>query len=670
MKIVYLYDSLAIWGGIERVLIDKMNHLVNHPSGYEIYVITANQGTHAIPYHMDERICHIDLNIGIHKKYRFVGLKRFREGARLNKLYNFSLKKVLNEIDPDLLICTASQDISNLIKIKGRIPLLVESHANFMNPDKIWRKIQRLINNYTIGKADAVIALTEGDAANWRIVSKNVHVIPNIVHLNKTGKYSNCISKNIIFVGRFTRQKGIDRLLEIWKKVHAAFPDWHLNMYGEGELWQHYYDKAAELDININISKPVHNIFDKYLESSMLLMTSYYEPFGLVVPEAMSCGLPVVAFDCPYGPGDIIKDGINGFLINDDDIDMYVDRVCLLISNEKQRQLMGKNAIATSNKYSSEEILPIWLTMFQRFKKQKMITFDINKPIPLVYWNVPNFGDLLSPYIVARLSKQEVKHRECYRGLRYVCLETIKRITRYVPKSLYSINSPLQCNLLGVGSIISWGNGNSIVWGSGFMNSADGFKGEKAIYAVRGKYTDQKLQAMGFEGCNVYGDPALLLPLLIDGADSKKHTIGLVPHITETDYFIKHFSDKIKVIDLRTNDIEKVVSEITSCERILSTSLHGIITAHAYGIQALWIKKHFINTDGFKFKDYFSSVGITEYDGITGFEDLIGDKQKCLQLFDDYKNASLPTEDLSVIRQNLLNAAPFRVINSIDNSRT
>lgn len=281
--------------------------------------------------------------------------------------------------------------------------------------------------------------------------------------------------------------------------------------------------------------------------------------------------------------------------------------------------------------------------------------------ISLVYWNVPNFGDILSPFIVERLSGKEIQHRECYRGLRYVFLETLKRLTGYIKKPLSSINYPFQNNIHAVGSIVSWGNGSSTIWGSGFMNESDGFKGEAKVLAVRGEYTNEKLQKMGFSGSNVYGDPALLLPLLYEPKSNKDYKLGIIPHMSEVDYFINNYGDTNKIIDLRTFDVERIIDEICSCEYILSTSLHGIIVAHAYGIPALWIKKHYINTDGFKFRDYFSSVHIDIYDGFESFEELIGDENKMKQFFGNHSKLSQPDCDMGELRRKLLNAAPFKI---------
>ena len=107
----------------------------------------------------------------------------------------------------------------------------------------------------------------------------------------------------------------------------------------------------------------------KHVKSSILLMTSLYEPFGLVLPEAMSCGLPVVAFDCPYGPADIITDGVDGFLIEGRDINAYADKVCLLIENVELRKKMGQAAILSAKRYDKTYIMPQWESLFKELVK-------------------------------------------------------------------------------------------------------------------------------------------------------------------------------------------------------------------------------------------------------------------------------------------------------------
>lgn len=358
MKIVYLYSSLAIMGGVERVLVDKMNYLVNY--GYEVYIITADQGQHPISYKLNERVRFYDLQILFYTQYQYCGWKRLQEGKRLNHLYHQRLKEKLAVIHPDIIVCTTSQDIYRLLCIKGNTPLVVESHNNFSHQDTWWHRLQNLVNNYWIGKADILVALTHADAINWQRVCRNVHVIPNVVHLNNTGRYSNCTNKRAIFVGRLVEQKGLPDLIKVWRIVNQRHPDWQLDVYGNGQM-------ESIPEIKIFVHPPTEDIMEEYVNSSILLMTSIFEPFGLVLPEAMSCGLPVVAYDCPYGPAEIITDSDDGFVVNNRDVNVFAKKVCLLIESQGLRQEMGKAAIQSVQRYSAECIMPIWKKLFDSF---------------------------------------------------------------------------------------------------------------------------------------------------------------------------------------------------------------------------------------------------------------------------------------------------------------
>jgi glycosyltransferase involved in cell wall biosynthesis len=154
-------------------------------------------------------------------------------------------------------------------------------------------------------------------------------------------------------------------MLGIWSQVNEKHPDWQLRIYGDGELKEQYMPIIQGMDANIHVFPPTPAIMEKYFESSILILTSLYEPFGLVLPEAMSCGLPVVAFDCPYGPAEIITDGVDGFLILDRNIEAFADRVCQLIEDEALRKKMGKAGVLSSMRYSPEKIMPQWKSLFE-----------------------------------------------------------------------------------------------------------------------------------------------------------------------------------------------------------------------------------------------------------------------------------------------------------------
>ena len=284
------------------------------------------------------------------------------------------------------------------------------------------------------------------------------------------------------------------------------------------------------------------------------------------------------------------------------------------------------------------------------------------KYIKLVYWNKLNLGDLLSPYIVNKLSGLPVKYKDFYfleiKGQIGLLIDFLKgrRTIKEITKTLFFFEK----NLLAVGSIMALGNKKSIVWGSGFMNWNESFRGGKVL-AIRGKLTNDKLIAMGFRHCNAFGDPAPLLPLIVSPTENKVRDVVIIPHWKEVESFKKKYGEHYKVLDIRTADIENFISELTSCRYVLSTSLHGIILSHAYGIPALWIKKGYIDTDGFKFHDYFSSVDIPFYDGIENFDSYLKE-DTWKSLFTEYEKYILPYKNIRDIQKKLLSVAPFRVL--------
>ena len=371
MRILFVTDALAVWGGIERVLSDKMTYLVQK-YGYEVYVVTADQGNHPIPYLLDERIHVKDMNVRFHQQYKYHGIKRLLKYCELERLYKKRLRSYISEIRPDIISCIRDGYASAVLDVKRSIPVIFESHAmykdvEFENSSLLHRFITYL-KRRKFRKLDMLVALTQGDADDWKRVCHHVCVIPNVVHLNEKGKYSLCNSKNVVFAGRFDLQKDQASMLDIWSIVQQRFPDWVLDMYGNGELMAYYEQEVAKRNLNVHIYPAVPDIFEKYMEASMLVMSSLYEPFGLVLAEAMSCGLPVVAFDCPYGPADIIHDGVDGFLVENRNINTFAERVCQLIENETLRKKMGNSAITSVQRYRAEMIMPKWKQLFEQLQ--------------------------------------------------------------------------------------------------------------------------------------------------------------------------------------------------------------------------------------------------------------------------------------------------------------
>ena len=366
MRILYIFRSLAVWGGIERVLVEKMNNLVSM-YGYDVYMLTTGQGEHPVPYHLEPSVHLEDLGIQFHKKYRYRGLRRLWDGYQRRKLFEKRLSERLSVIQPDIIVCTTADPVNSIAKVKGNIPLVVESHSicsrTFGEKGLMQRYVACLLRR-GLRKASCVVAMTEDDAADWRKYHPHVRVIPDIVHLSD-GPMSTLTEKRAIFVGRFDYQKRPLEAIRIWQQVFPQFPDWHLDVYGEGEQLQALQAQADMLRMNIHIHKPTDKIFDCYRQSSILISTSLFEPFGLVIPEAMSCGVPVIAYDCPFGPAFFIKDNENGFLIPYNDGEVYAERLKQLMSDESLRRKFVESAVGLASAYSAEVIMPKWKHLFE-----------------------------------------------------------------------------------------------------------------------------------------------------------------------------------------------------------------------------------------------------------------------------------------------------------------
>lgn len=224
---------------------------------------------------------------------------------------------------------------------------------------------------------------------------------------------------------------------------------------------------------------------------------------------------------------------------------------------------------------------------------------SIKKPIRLFWWNEPyfmkkqreNYGDLLGKYLVEKISGRPV---------------------RFVNPRKWHLQDYFEPIYATAGSILAHVNKHCVVWGSGVIVQDQPVKPAKFL-AVRGPKTRNCLLKQGHSVPEVYGDPGLLLPLYYSPNIDKKYTIGIIPHYNDYQSVVAEYASEARlcIIDLMTNDIESTTDEILACEYIVSSSLHGIIIAHAYGIPAVWTP--FSDRpfgDGIKFQDYFASVNL------------------------------------------------------------
>lgn len=205
-----------------------------------------------------------------------------------------------------------------------------------------------------------------------------------------------------------------------------------------------------------------------------------------------------------------------------------------------------------------------------------------------------NYGDLMGKYLVEKISQKEVI---------------------WSKPSKFSIRDLFSPIYVTIGSVLTNVNHKCIIWGSGIVSKAYPIKKAKFL-AVRGPQTRSHLLSQGYDVPEVYGDPALLMPKYYNPKIDKEYAFGVIPHYSDYDK-IKDFykdEDSILLIDLMTNDVEKTTNAFLKCNKIVSSSLHGVIVAHAYGIPAVWQKfSNNVFGDDIKYQDYFESVRIPSY---------------------------------------------------------
>lgn len=369
MKLMYFLPLLSTIGGQERTLIDKANWLVE--KGHEIMFVTyANDG--AVAYSLREKVTHIDLACPYFHIYQQPFVRRFYAAFKLKRLFRYKMEETIKFYQPDVIVVAIPLTeffFHDLLAVVGNIPIVVESHLACGHEAIARGLTEKLIDFFippmdAIRKSDLLIALTEGDANIWRKYHHHVCVIPNpLTYYPEDFPHIEQTEGRIICVGRLSPQKRFDRLINAFAMIADKYTNWCVDIFGEGQKQGQLLLKQLiterGLEKRVSICSPVRDIYSEYRRSQFLVLSSDFEGFGLVITEAMACGIPVVATDCPFGPSEIIDDGKSGLLAKMEVKDL-AEKMEWMITHDEERRLMGQNAYQAAARYKKEIIMPQW----------------------------------------------------------------------------------------------------------------------------------------------------------------------------------------------------------------------------------------------------------------------------------------------------------------------
>lgn len=373
-KIVYCTPALYSAGGTERVVSVKADYFVEH-LGYDVTIIVTegNKGNSFFP--LSEKVKVINLGLGFEDLWNRPFLTKFFLYFKKQRKYKKRLTHELLRIRPDITITTLRREINFINEIKDgshKIGELHLSRSNYRGVEdreatilkrlfsKLWQK--DAIRN--LKALDRFVVLNENAVMEWPELG-NLTMIPDPLPFYQSSK-STLQSKNIVTIGRYSYEKGYDFLLRIWSIVEKKYPDWQLNVYAMGDPTP-YVKLMDELSVDprrCHLNSSLVDVESEYCRSSILVQPSRTEGFGLVLVEAMACGLPIVAFDCENGPRSLITDGEDGFLIPAFDVNLFAERLMMLMNDEKLRIEMGERGVIKSRQYQISKIASRWEQLF------------------------------------------------------------------------------------------------------------------------------------------------------------------------------------------------------------------------------------------------------------------------------------------------------------------
>lgn len=360
-RLLYIQNMFGM-GGINKITAVKENYLVNHD--FEVHNLNVQNKDGLSPEGMyDPKIIlhYIELStLDKLQKIPFIGrLLRY-------VYYRFMLLRDIFTIKPDWIIVTMPiLEPKSVVWFTFWKKRIMEFHGWYNHPAPRRYTLSEKIDFRLKYPFYKIVALTQGEADKLeRITNNQVDVIPNSQFVSTT-MVSDCSSKRVITLARFSPEKKLPAFLPVWKRIMQKHPDWELNIYGEGPDEPKMREIIEKNKLNTVFIHPyTKNSVQELSNSSIYILPSNSEGFPLVIVESMAVGVPCVSYDCPFGPAAIIRDGEDGFLTEPNNPDQMADKILYLIEHDDVRKEMGRKARRNIARFNIDNIMAKWIKIF------------------------------------------------------------------------------------------------------------------------------------------------------------------------------------------------------------------------------------------------------------------------------------------------------------------
>ncbi len=295
------------------------------------------------------------------------------------------LRKKIKQSFPDIIISFGDKtNILTIISKSGlRVPCIISERIDpsHYKIGRVWNILRNKLYRYS----DCLVVQTESIKA-WFLqyikFKKSIVIIPNPVSINDRnetetvkGILLNNKSKIIVSMGRLVWEKGFDLLIESYSRIQKIFPDWKLLIFGDGVEKENLRSKVISMGLENNVlfGGVIKNPISILKRADLFILPSRVEGFPNALLEAMACGLPVISFNCPSGPSEIIKNGTNGILVPPENVEELTYAIENMIRDHKKRIMCGNNAKEVIKRYDQRKIVNVWKDLINKVISEKTI---------------------------------------------------------------------------------------------------------------------------------------------------------------------------------------------------------------------------------------------------------------------------------------------------------